>query len=795
MTESALPTPWRHRRAPVVALTVAVAAFGPALHVGTFLGLARAALVAIVAGSAVAIGSLALDRRWWLRAIAIGVAAAPLGFVAGERVALWVGATSVLALWSMSRLAPLPRLPVSEWTSEPALALSLVAAAAGYRNGIAWTAIAVTFGALVVTAAIGLADGLLPRRHLPGADEAPTPRPGRDVPAGPAPVSWRQAPRDEVVAEARRPERSTRWLVALTPVVAAAGPTIHVAAAVDGVAALVAALAIGGASVALGAMPGREWLLRLAPILAAGMVVAAGADETTARWAILSLLLSEWGIRRRPPHPRLPTSPAALGPALAIAVVAAVAGRHDGPPDRAVLATLVGLGAVWASSAFEPRWRRLLAGIGRLAWHAVSFVLFALLGVVVLAVPWVAHRLFRLDPVARRAPPGWSPRGRPDPRPDQLWAVDGASAALGRWARLRWAIAVPATFVLAAVVVIEGQHRFGSPVEAFEPPPPAAIGDVDWWDGYIEELHWAFIGPAGSTNPQRFPPLRDVRGRYINVVDGERVSWVPPECDCPRVTLWAYGGSTMIGWGQRDEFTIPSELAKLAYEDGISLEVHNRGITGDLGWEAADRFAWDVAVQEPPDVAVLYGGSNDLLAASTANEDRSTGYDPRWPPWWGDDSLNARFDSNWFVERFLGRPPPGAGRVDTPVPPYLDAEELGRAVAADYAAGSAQALALGAQRGVATHVFWQPDRYTRPQVDYEPVTDPALDARSRAQRRAAVDALPDEIEDLSDMFDEGRYAIYYDDVHTGEHGASLVAAEIYEAIRAEILAAAETTDD
>ena len=110
--------------------------------------------------------------------------------------------------------------------------------------------------------------------------------------------------------------------------------------------------------------------------------------------------------------------------------------------------------------------------------------------------------------------------------------------------------------------------------------------------------------------------LLDVRTRHVNIRDGDRVTWTPPPCSCERLTVWFYGGSAAFGLEQRDEHTIASELARVAADNGITLDVVNRGIPGQLHWRNALRFGWDLAVEEPPDLVVFDEGAEEVDAAT-----------------------------------------------------------------------------------------------------------------------------------------------------------------------------------
>src|SRR5690606_34238078 len=113
------------------------------------------------------------------------------------------------------------------------------------------------------------------------------------------------------------------------------------------------------------------------------------------------------------------------------------------------------------------------------------------------------------------------------------------------------------------------------------PPDPQAhhpaMGGVPWAEDYFEELnavtssYWPFVMYRND----------EYRGRYVNGEGWTRRSWSPPpEADVPRPLLSFYGGSTTFGIGQRDDHTVPSEVARLAAAQGYPVEVRNHGMSG-----------------------------------------------------------------------------------------------------------------------------------------------------------------------------------------------------------------------
>jgi lysophospholipase L1-like esterase len=73
--------------------------------------------------------------------------------------------------------------------------------------------------------------------------------------------------------------------------------------------------------------------------------------------------------------------------------------------------------------------------------------------------------------------------------------------------------------------------------------------------------------------------------------------------------------------------------------------------------------------------------------------------------------------------------------------------------------------------------------YTRPEITSEPHADPDYVAYQRAAYRAASNGLPSTVHDLSHIYDSSTKPYFFDDVHTNEAGAALVAEAIYDQIR------------
>jgi lysophospholipase L1-like esterase len=402
--------------------------------------------------------------------------------------------------------------------------------------------------------------------------------------------------------------------------------------------------------------------------------------------------------------------------------------------------------------------------VRRLVGAVLGIPLFAVLGSATLIPAWTIHGS---GPDERAS--GWLPAQRRPSRRHRPIRILAVLAAVGL-----------GTFIVARL-----SDRSG--------PPNAAFADAPWWPQLQAETGWAMFDPGVAFNPLRFPPHRDVTGRYLNITDGYRQSWTPPACDCRRVRLWLYGGSTTFGMGQRDEHTIASELARLAWADGIALDVSNRGVLGDLSWEETERFSWEVQSQDPPDLVVFYDGYNEVEAAL---QRLRTGTLDEYPVDWGAETALGADSTLARAWRWaLGARRPDSIRLADPPQPspqpvsVEDTDGLADHIQGQY--NTARAMATGAAEGIGVYWFWQPVSNTSPAIASAEPPPPADDPRTRLFNELER-TLDGEVHDLSKAFASVDQPVFFDAVHTNELGARLVAEAMYAELRPELLTLADS---
>jgi len=292
-----------------------------------------------------------------------------------------------------------------------------------------------------------------------------------------------------------------------------------------------------------------------------------------------------------------------------------------------------------------------------------------------------------------------------------------------------------------------------------------AFAGVDFADELQREEARVALVPntTGSYGPA------DTSGRFVNVVDGRRVS-LESTCDCPVVDVWVVGGSEVFGLGQRDEHTIASELVRLGEQRGVAVRVQNLGVPG---WTIAQESAAvraRLAAGERPDLIVVVDGYNDVMATLIASA--LYGPDPNRP------AVLDPADSQRFVERGLGMDDGGG----------LDA--VGGAAVAQYQRSRRDLSAAAAQVDVPVVFFFQPDALTSP-VQRGPVeslydgivASAQLDDADRVLEYVSTALAPDVVNLRRSLADEPA-PVFADTVHTNEAGARRVAAAVDQRIGA-----------
>ncbi len=325
-------------------------------------------------------------------------------------------------------------------------------------------------------------------------------------------------------------------------------------------------------------------------------------------------------------------------------------------------------------------------------------------------------------------------------------------------------------------------------VSAMMATPP--IATEPWAERYGADLV-AFQLQESPYEPYLLRGFDSFSSPHLNSTTEGRVSYQPASTSGGRPLQVAFfGGSTMFGVGQRDERTIPSEVARLAERAGVPVEVHNFGHLGWVSWQELQYFERRLANGDRFDLAVFYDGFNEFLVqgADFSEEPTHDGAPalravardlhavheqaPGYLTTVSDLAETYRRNSGIarLVDRLSGADEGFSWSDEARTAPPA---EQATAALDIYARATRLIQALAADHDTPVRFFWQPTRDGWP---------PEVLGR-----------LPAGVVDVSDTFGDRGASLYIDHVHTNEEGARLVAEAIWADIGPDLVAAAADT--
>lgn len=325
----------------------------------------------------------------------------------------------------------------------------------------------------------------------------------------------------------------------------------------------------------------------------------------------------------------------------------------------------------------------------------------------------------------------------------------------------------------------DATQQVATEVEGQIPLDPRADGEgmaaYPWRDAYFDELN----SLSYDYSPYVLGRLGTNHGEFINTTPDGRHSYVPEAAiEDGAVDIWFFGGSTMFGEGQRDEYTIPSYVARTAEERGLVVRPHNIAQQGLVAWQELLIFERELARRPAPDMVVFYDGTNDYNTQLEGPDADPVHYDsgdfwgqvePRGLPlpqgaalpeptaWqsYVETSAVTKVLRNVFGIDAAGAAGDGVTEVTEPE----DVVDQTRDV---YLRAVDLATFLAEEHGITPFFFWQP-------VQLDPGTP----------YRVLAEGLPDPVIDLSAVLDDPPAPVFIDGGHTNELGAELVAEAMY----------------
>ena len=260
--------------------------------------------------------------------------------------------------------------------------------------------------------------------------------------------------------------------------------------------------------------------------------------------------------------------------------------------------------------------------------------------------------------------------------------------------------------------------------------------------------------------------------------------------------LFAFGGSTMFGTGARDDYTIPSYLARQAEQAGIDLEVTNFGERAFVNWQNVLRLAELCAEGRVPDLVIFYEGANDVASKlRMPTLARSHLYHEEWRSLTNPEDHWSHYAKQWFeqysVVHMVGRMLGHKGAMRRAHETFLSTEaervqQLADEVVATYGQNTAFVRKLADAYGFKAWFFWQPVIVTKAQrtLEERSYPDRFQGLFDEVYLAATVQMQSEDFAiDLSRALDDQEATIYIDFAHVSEEGNRIIADLIFEQMR------------
>jgi len=319
-----------------------------------------------------------------------------------------------------------------------------------------------------------------------------------------------------------------------------------------------------------------------------------------------------------------------------------------------------------------------------------------------------------------------------------------------------------------------------------------------WAEKFFEESNIAF-------NSERYWPfvvwkMAPFHGETIAIDENGVRRTLQSHCDDPSAyTIWIFGGSTMLGQGAPDWFTIPSLLADFYQKAGRPACVANYG---ELGWvNTKETIELILKLKEEtrkPNLVIFYDGINDTSIALGGDPfDTHLNFD-RIKQKFEKDTQRRPGSFQYLLESNTARVLIGIGErmaerraARQPYAEPLDEASWKNRLEISYFGNLGLVSLLAQKYGFACLFFWQPIIYAGP----KPLT---TEERRIVERTHAYynpngnivkvyDFIHDQTRprffDIAEVFSNVRETLYVDPWHVGPRGNFLVAERMYEILR------------
>ena len=192
-----------------------------------------------------------------------------------------------------------------------------------------------------------------------------------------------------------------------------------------------------------------------------------------------------------------------------------------------------------------------------------------------------------------------------------------------RWLRTAWLIlGVTLILIMALELGLRAVFWLKDRSKPRIPPDPRVVATVPegatWLDRHYRELE----AISDRWQPYVYFRQRPFRGQTVTVdEEGLRTTWQPPRSrgetiqNPPALKILMLGGSSLWGFGARDDQTIPSLVSKSLHQRGVRADVKSLAEIGYVSTQEMIALIRELEQGYRPDVVVFYDGVNDATSA------------------------------------------------------------------------------------------------------------------------------------------------------------------------------------
>jgi hypothetical protein len=338
------------------------------------------------------------------------------------------------------------------------------------------------------------------------------------------------------------------------------------------------------------------------------------------------------------------------------------------------------------------------------------------------------------------------------------------------------------------------------------PPDPRVVAAIDGSSAWLPAHYRELEALSDRWEPFVYFRQRPFRGQTITIgEDGLRATWRPPLPDWTAgsksrpTKLLMLGGSSLWGFGARDDATIPSLVARGLHDRGIEFELRNLAEIGYVNTQELVALARELQRGYRPDLVLFYDGVNDTTsallerqAAVTTNEvNRVREFNLLQSPSRLASALGMNLirNSGWYrLAGSIGRRVSGAQRADHIPLVETELAALARDVVRRYAANVKLIEALAQAYGFRPLFVWQPVVFSKSNLTaFEREESEKfgwtkdLFQRVHEELRSAADLSSDPAFcDLSEVFQQSESLVFLDFCHTTEAANESIAGRLVE---------------